>query len=198
MTPFLLTSPLRTDRLVLRAHGRDDLEDLLRFHGDPEVVRYVPWPVRDREDTRAALEVKLGQDRIERAGQWLVLAVERRDDGRVVGEVLLQLASEADRQGQLGFVLARDAWGQGYAAEAAAEVLRLGFEDLGLHRITAVCLQQNAASAALLQRLGMQQEGRFVEDVWFKGAWGSRLLFALRAPDWRARRDEGAPPALGG
>ncbi len=53
--------PLRTERLDLRPHRPDDLEDLFAFHSRPEVVRYVPWPLRDREQTRAALQVKLGQ-----------------------------------------------------------------------------------------------------------------------------------------
>lgn len=52
--------PIRTERLLLRPHRPEDLDDLVRFHSDPEVVRYVPWLVRDRAATEETLQVKLG------------------------------------------------------------------------------------------------------------------------------------------
>jgi RimJ/RimL family protein N-acetyltransferase len=165
----------------------DDLDDLLAFHSDPDVVRYVPWPVRDREQTRAALEVKLTQDAITEPGQWLVLAIELRETGTVIGEVLLKWASETSRQGELGYALHTGYHGRGLAAEAANAVLRLGFEDLGLHRICANVINGNAASVKLLTRLGMRQEGHLVENVLFKGEWSDELVFALLAREWRDR-----------
>ncbi|MEZ0577500.1 GNAT family N-acetyltransferase [Nocardioides sp. MH1] len=178
--------PILTPRLALRPHRPDDLEDLLAFHSDPEVVRYIPWPVRDREATRAALDVKLGQGVLDGPDQWLVLAVEVRETGVVIGEVLLKWASAEHRSGELGFAFGRAHHGQGYAAEAAEAVLRLGFEDLDLHRITAVCVEGNVASARLLRRLGFEQEARLVDAVWFKGGWVTQLVLALREDGWRA------------
>jgi len=165
--------PVRTKRLDLRPHCADDLDDLFDFHSLPEVVRYVPWPVRDREQTRVALETKLGQGALREPGDWLVLAIVVRATGRVVGEILLHWAS--------------DVQGKGLAAVAARAVLRLGFQDLGLHRITAVCIAGNDRSARLLGRLGMRQEGHFVHSILFKGAWQDQLLFALLDTEWRAQ-----------
>lgn len=107
------TYPLRTERLDLRPHRMDDLDDLYAFHSRPEVVRYTPWPVRDREETRKALEKKLAQDALTEAGQWLVLAIELRETGTVIGEVLLKWASETDRQGEIGYALQTDHQGKG-------------------------------------------------------------------------------------
>jgi RimJ/RimL family protein N-acetyltransferase len=180
--------PIRTDRLDLRPHRREDLDDLFAFHSRPDVVRYVPWPVRDRQQTAAALEVKLGQAALTEPGQWLVLAVELRESTTVIGEVLLKWASDADRQGELGFAFHSAYHGRGLAAEAATAVLRLGFDDLGLHRIAAVCLAGNVASARLLQRLGLRQEGHLVHSVFFKGAWADQLIYAIVEDDWRARQ----------
>lgn len=179
--------PIETERLLLRAHRRSDLDDLVRFHGDPEVVRYVPWPVRDRAATEETLQVKLTQTELVAHGQWLVLAVELRSTGTVIGEVLLKWAS--DRQGEVGFAFGRDHHGRGYAAEAATAMLRLGFDDLGFHRITAVCVDDNVASARLLTRLGMRQEARLVDNVLFKGAWATQLVFAMLEEEWRPRAD---------
>jgi len=178
--------PIETERLVLRAHRSEDLDDLARFHGDPEVVRYVPWPVRDREATAQTLEAKLGQTSLDEPGQWLVLAVELRSTGTVIGEVLLKWAS--DRQGELGFAFGRDHHGQGYAAEAASALLGLGFDGLGFHRVSAVVVEGNDASTRLLGRLGFRQEGRFVDGVFFKGAWVTQLVFAMLEDEWRTGR----------
>jgi len=183
LTPPL---PLATERLLLRPHRLEDLDDLVRFHSDPEVVRYVPWPVRDRAATEETLRVKLDQTVLEEHGQWLVLAVELRSTGTVIGEVLLKWASEG--QGEIGFALGREHQGLGYAAEAATAMLRLGFDDLGFHRITAVCIEDNAASARLLTRLGMRQEAHLVDNVFFKGAWATQLVFAMLEDEWRAAR----------
>ena len=182
--------PIETDRLLLRPHRMSDLDDLVRFHGAAEVVRHVPWPVRDRAATEETLQVKLTQTELVAHGQWLVLAVELRATGAVIGEVLLKWAS--DRQGEVGFAFGSDHQGQGYAAEAATAMLRLGFDDLGFHRITAVCIEENVASARLLTRLGMRQEARLVDNVFFKGAWATQLVFAMLEDEWRAR--DGGPP----
>lgn len=184
MSGLALDFPIRTERLVLRPHRIDDLDDLARFHGDPEVVRYVPWPVRDRAATEETLRVKLTQTELVAHGQWLVLAVEVRETGRVVGEVLLKWAS--DQQGEVGFAFARDAQGQGYATEAATAILRLGFDDLGFHRITAVVVEGNEPSVRLLGRLGFRREARFVDGAQFKGKWVTQLVFALLEEEWRS------------
>jgi RimJ/RimL family protein N-acetyltransferase len=159
---------------------------MLEFHSDPEVTRFIPWPVRDREATRAALTAKIDQGQLTEPGSWLVLAIEERNSGRLIGEVLLKWASADHRQGEIGFVVARPFQGKGYATEAAREVLRLGFDHLGLHRITAACLDDNDASARSLRRLGFTQEGRFVDELWFKGAWATRRHFALTEQTWRS------------
>lgn len=185
MTGFRPAYPLRTERLELRPHRMDDLDDLYAFHSRPEVVRYTPWPVRDREETRVALEKKLPQGELTEPGQWLVLAIELRESGTVIGEVLLKWASETDRQGEIGFALHTSYQGKGLAAEAAREMLRVGFEELGLHRIVAVLDDRNDASARLLERLGMRREAHFIDALRFKGEWASEYVYALLEDDWR-------------
>ncbi|MGZ4591823.1 MAG: GNAT family N-acetyltransferase, partial [Actinomycetes bacterium] len=96
-------------------------------------------------------------------------------------EVLLKWASAEDREGELGFAFARDHHGRGYAAEAAGAMLRLGFEELGLRRITAACIEGNEASARLLRRLGFTQVSR--SDVMFKDARVAQLVFARTADE---------------
>ena len=90
------------------------------------------------------------------------------------------------REREIGFALHSAYQGKGLAAEAAREVLRLGFEELGLHRIVAVLVDQNTASARLLERLGMRREAHHLHATYFKGEWTNEYVYALLDDEWRA------------
>jgi len=179
--PWTPVLPIRTDRLLLRAHTPADLDDLLQFHSDPEVVRYLPWPIRSVDETRFALLAKVPQGRVDTEGQWLVLAMQLADTGQVIGEVVLKCESET--QGEVGFALHSGFQRAGYGFEAAHTMLSLGFGELGLHRITATLDARNAASAALLGKLGMSM-GPVVPDRPFKGERVDELHYAIDAADF--------------
>jgi len=95
----------------------------------------------------------------------------------MIGSVVLAQSSVEHRRGEMGYVLARDVWGRGYATEAAAALLAYGFA-AGLHRIGATCDPENAASARVLEKIGMSFEGRLREYFLIRGAWRDRLLYA--------------------
>lgn len=65
-------------------------------------------------------------------------------------------------------------------------MLRIAFDDLGMHRTSAVLDARNHASAAVCARLGMRAEAHFIEDLWFKGAWGDTAIYAILAREWAA------------
>lgn len=174
--------PIRTDRLLLRPHTGDDLADLLVFHSDPAVVEHTPWPVRDRAATEEFLATRLGMVRWWEPGDWMVLAIELAPTGRVVGEVLLKW--DGPGRGELGFALAADQHGTGVAYEAARAVLTFAFADLGLQRVTGVTIAENAASARLLERLGMRLEDGLTQTVLFKGRRATEHVYAVSAADW--------------
>jgi RimJ/RimL family protein N-acetyltransferase len=145
--------PILTERLALRPHRESDLDDLVEFHGDPEVTRYIPWPIRDREQTREALDEKLSRGVAAHAGDWLVLAIEVRTTGKVIGEVLLK-RSDDTATAELGYVLHSKFQGFGLATEAAAAMTRLALESFGVGKVLAFIEPENEASAKLLGRLG--------------------------------------------
>jgi RimJ/RimL family protein N-acetyltransferase len=144
--------PLRTERLLLRPHTLDDLDDLVVFHSDPEVTRYTPWPVRDREQTREVLAVKVGQASASSPGDWVSLAIEEVRSGRVIGEIVLKRKS--DTEAELGYALATSAQGQGFVAEAATFLLAEVARSLDVTTIDASVEKPNVASVRVLDRLG--------------------------------------------
>ncbi|GAB3604727.1 GNAT family N-acetyltransferase [Conyzicola nivalis] len=178
--PWTPVLPISTPRLLLRAHTADDLDDLLQFHSDPEVVRYLPWPVRSIDETRFALLAKVPQARVDSEGQWLVLAVELAETGQVIGEVVLKCVSETE--GEIGFALHAGFQRAGYGYEAASTMLSLAFGELALTRVTATLDARNAASAALLEKLGMTR-GELVRDRPFKGGLVDELHYAIDVTD---------------
>lgn len=178
--------PIVTDRLVLRPFDSADLDALHAFHRREDVARYLFWEPRDREQVAAALERKRGEYRIVDEGQSLSLAVVEASGRSLVGEVHLAWRSREHRQGEFGFVFDPEHQGRGYATEAAGVVLRLGFADLGLHRIVGHCDARNTASARLMERLGMRREAHFVHNRIFKGRWDEELVYALLDDEWAA------------
>jgi RimJ/RimL family protein N-acetyltransferase len=105
----------------------------------------------------------------------------------VVGDVNLEWLSEYHQQGEIGYVFNPEFHGHGLATEATAEMLRLGFADLGLHRIIGRCDGRNPASARVMERLGMRLEAHFRQNEIFKGEWGDELVYAILADEWKLR-----------
>jgi len=97
-------------------------------------------------------------------------------------------AAAVPRQAEVGFTLSPAQQGKGYATEALEALLGYSFESFGLHRVVAVTDALNTPAAALLERVGLRREGHFVENIFFKGSWGSELLFAILEWEWAARQ----------
>jgi RimJ/RimL family protein N-acetyltransferase len=85
----------------------------------------------------------------------------------------------------LGYDLDPAHWGRGYATEAAKEMLRFGFETLGLHRAWSYHVAENERSAAVLRRLGFAVEGRLRENDWQRGAWHDTVVYGLLRSEWQ-------------
>jgi RimJ/RimL family protein N-acetyltransferase len=178
---------IRTERLLLRPFRDTDIDRLADWQARPEVSRFLYWEPRSREDAEAALARRMTETRLEGDDDCLALAVERRDDGLLLGDASLWLRSAAHRQIEIGYVFHPDCGGKGYATEADRALLDFAFHELDAHRVFARTDARNTASAALLRRLHMRQEAHFREAENFKGAWGEELVFAILADEWSSQ-----------
>jgi RimJ/RimL family protein N-acetyltransferase len=181
---FDLQSAIVTERLLLRPYERRDVDDLLDIQSRPEVMRYLYDEVRTRDEVEQLIEKRLTHTSLRGDDDTLVLAGERQEDGRVIGDVSLTLRSAYHRQGEIGFVFHPEAQGHGYAREAATAMLHVAFAELGLHRVYGRTDLRNEASAGLMRRLGMRQEAHLRENEIFKGEWGDELVFATLRREW--------------
>jgi aminoglycoside 6'-N-acetyltransferase len=188
--------PIATDRLLLRSFRPGDEDDVFAYRSVPEVVRYIPGEPKTREEVADLVAERATAGRIDAKQPALTLAVEL--DGRVVGDVLVHLdgLDGADgRQTEVGWVFAPEVHGHGYATEAARELLRVAFEEVGVHRVWAQLDGLNTASARICERLGMRREALFEKASWFKEQLTDRAVYGLRADEWRPPDQPAEPTA---
>jgi RimJ/RimL family protein N-acetyltransferase len=180
------TTYFETRRLLARSFVTADVEAFVAYRADPDVARYQSW---------SDFTLERGHDFVASLrgatpgvpGEWFQFALERRSGGGLVGDLALKVDADEPRQAEVGFTLAPAHQGQGYATEALEGLLEHAFDAFGLHRVVAVTDALNAPAAALLERMGMRREGHFIENIFFKGAWGSEFLFAVLDREWRSR-----------
>lgn len=172
-----------TSRLVLRRFTEADLAAFVAYRSDPEVARYQSWSDYDARRGRALIE-EMRTLQPGEPGRWFQFALALKATGELVGDCALKVEAHEPRQAELGFTLARGHQGQGLGREAVHALLGYALSTFGLHRVVAVTDALNAPAARLLERVGFRREGHFLENVWFKGAWGSEYLYALLARDW--------------
>jgi RimJ/RimL family protein N-acetyltransferase len=174
---------LTTDRLLLREWTTADFEDVHAYASDPEVVRHVSFGPNSEAETTAFLEMAIAAvQRVPRID--FTLAIASRYDDRVIGGIGLALKSATSAE--LGYVFRRDAWGRGYATEAARALVEFGFRQAGLHRIFALCFPPNTAYARVMEKLGIQYEGTLREAIFAHGVHWNARCFAVLSPEWPA------------
>jgi len=175
---------LETARLRLRCFADADLAPFMAYRNDPAVARYQSWEGITEPEARAFIqEQKVVQPGV--PGRWLQIAIELKEGGPLIGDCAFKIEEHDARQAEIGFTLARAYQGRGFATEAVSRFLTYAFPTFHLHRVVAIADCENAASVALLERLGMRREGHFRQNVWFKGWWGDEYLYAILGEEWR-------------
>ena len=181
---------VRTERLLLRGWRDADREPFAALNADPVVAEFLGAPM-DREASHAM------QDRF--AGSWAengygLWAVERLDDGRFIGFTGLS-APTFDAHFipavEVGWRLAADAWGHGFATEAARAALEFGFHSVGLEEIVSFTVPANQRSRRVMEKLGMTRDPADDFDhprIPQGDALRRHVLYRLRRPDWEAAR----------
>ena len=179
---------LRTRRLILVPLAEEHLEHEVELDSDPEVMRYLGnGTARSRAEAERYHRYRLaaaervpglgfwtGFENEQFVGWWILEPPQRPDQGPVEG------------QAELGYRLLRQYWRQGLASEGARELLRHGFEDLGLHRIFAETMAVNEASRATMASIGMRYVRTFSAD-WdepIPGAEHGEVEYAITREEW--------------
>ena len=172
---------LETARLKLRPYSEADIAELVPLIGAREVAATtlrIAHPYTE-QDARAFLALAQEPGKI-----WLATTL--RSDGRQIGGVGLRV-EDPHQHAELGYWLGVPYWRQGYATEAAGEMLRYGFVDLGLHRIFASHFRHNPASGRILVKLGMRYEGCQREHLRKGDQFVDSELYGVLRQEWKDR-----------
>ncbi|MCP4200599.1 MAG: GNAT family N-acetyltransferase [bacterium] len=174
-------------RVVLRPLTERDVPLLFRIFSDPEVMRYWSHPPFTSESEALAYlgDVRQGFES-KTLFQWGLC---RRGDRSVIGTCTLWQLDASNRRAEVGFVLAREHWGQGFMTEGLAALIDFSFGDLRLRRLEADVDPANEASIALLERLGFVREG-YLRERWLVGSEvADSLFYGLLEREWSKRRN---------
>jgi RimJ/RimL family protein N-acetyltransferase len=185
-----LTSP----RLVLRRFRAADISAFVRYRADADMARFQSWENFTTEDGERFFEWVSAQHP-DTAGEWFQVAVELRESGALVGDCGLHALADPADEVEIGFTLAPEHQGHGYAGEALACLLDYVFGRLGKSRAVAITDVRNARSIAVLERLGFARDPAPREPVLFKGEACDEYLYCLRRAGWLRRSDPRRRPS---
>lgn len=187
----MIFEPIESDRLVVRELSKDDREGLMKFVRESEQLRYMLFSMKTGEDADGFIDLakKTAADADRRDYYMAVDA--KTESGRVyIGSVSLMGDEECAASAELGYFYHRDVWGKGYAVEAARLLVDFGFRKLGLHRVWGKCHSENAASARVMERLGMRFEGTLREHAWMGDHYRSSLVYSILDREWEGLKRE--------
>ncbi len=177
---------IETERLLLRDWRDEDVDAFVHHTNTPAVMRWLGG-VKPDEVMRAIMFDRIVRWQRERG--FTFWAVERKADGELLGFCGIKIGDDVtspiEGEYEVGWRLREDAWGQGYAREAAAASIGYAFERLGAERVVALTVEGNAPSWGLMKRLGMVRR----PDLDYAGAdWaeGPVIVYEMRREQWRS------------
>ena len=175
---------LQTARLILRDFREEDWRDVHEYGSDPKVVKYMPFGPNTEDETKAFINRVLGNQKAQPRISYNFALINKLDD-KLIGACAVNIKSVENKEGEIGYILNRRYWNQGYMTEAARKVVSFGFKQLGLHRVIATCDPANTGSYRVMEKIGMQKEGYLREYKLFKGVWRDFLLYSILEKEWQ-------------
>lgn len=171
-----------TNRLCIRSLRPEDLQGFHAYRSNPEVTRYQGFDVMSLEQARQFITDNANVSG--KPGQWVQYAIEAFSSAQLVGDCALLIREHEPDTAEIGMTLAPGEQGKGYAREALEGLMDLLFRAKGIRRIVETVDAENTACVRLLERAGFRREGYFIENIFFKGKWGSEFQYAMLRREW--------------
>jgi ribosomal-protein-alanine N-acetyltransferase len=169
----MLTNILETERLLLRRFIMSDLDNLVSFYSDPDVIRYIPDAPRSYEETREELEWFMnGHPKFPELGLWATIY---KETGHFIGRCgLLPWTIDDQHEVEVAFAFSREHWGKGLGTEVAQALVQYGFGHLRLPRLICLIEPENQDSIKVATKIGMTFEKEGQDEK------GSFLIYSVK------------------
>jgi len=179
---------LRTNRLIVRSLTLSDLANFHNYRSNPEVTKYQGFDVMSLDQAEAFIKDNSAKH-FGKAGEWVQYGIEKRETGQLIGDCAIKLDLYDSRIAEIGITISHLEQQRGFAKEALNGILSFLFDQKEIHRVVEIVDVENMASINLLKSTGFRQEGHFIENIFFKGKWGSELQYAMLKREWNDRKN---------
>ena len=179
---------LAGQRVAVRRFQLSDVRQFVAYRSSAEVARFQSWDAPYPPEAGERFIREMMTLHPDMAGEWFQFAVVLRATGQLLGDCAAMPRADDPRQCEIGFTIAGEHQGHGYATEAVRLLVNYLFTARSKHRITAYCDPRNAASVAVLERLAMRREGHLRQSTWAKGEWTDDVLYAVLSDEWHPGR----------
>ena len=180
-------SNIETTRLKIRHLRLSDLPDFYVYRSNPEVIKYQCFDTMTMEQAEEFIKDNSTRH-FGKAGEWVQYGIEKKETKKIIGDCAIKLDQSDTRIAEIGITISHLEQKKGFAKEALIGILSFLFDTKKIHRVVEISDAENRASVNLLKSIGFRQEGHFIENIFFKGKWGSEFQFAMLKREWDDRK----------
>lgn len=173
---------ISTERLFLRGIRMSDAESMFKYRSNPKIYKFQSWKPQSLHDVKDFISNKISKEP-DRPGTWFQMGIFIKNKEEMIGDLGINFISDG-RQCEIGYTLALEYQGKGYATEALEAVIDYLFHNLNKHRIIASVDPRNEKSIKLLERIGMRKEAHFKKSVFMNEEWTDDLIYAILNEEW--------------
>jgi ribosomal-protein-alanine N-acetyltransferase len=179
---------IKTKRLHIRNLKLSDLNDFHIYRSNPEIAKFQGFDVMDLEAAERFIRDQLDKQ-FGNPGEWVQYGIENISSGKIIGDCAIKLDQYDPRIAEIGVTISHLEQQKGYAKEVMLGILSFLFDVKKLHRVVETSDAENTASIRLLESMNFRKEGHFIDNIFFKGKWGSEVQYAMLKREWDERKD---------
>lgn len=150
---------IETKRLTIKPFSMEDFDIIYKLYSDEEIMKYMPMDCLDEEGAKKHLEKIVNAWKKEKPTDCEMLVC-KKDSGEKIGRCRIHI-DYSFNSGMIGWLILKEHWNNGYAAEITKALIDYAFDELKLHRVYALCNPNNAQSCRVLEKCNMRREGYF-------------------------------------
>jgi ribosomal-protein-alanine N-acetyltransferase len=178
---------IQTKRLSIRHLKLSDLSDFHIYRSNPEVTKYQGFDVMTIKQAEEFIKDNATKY-FGKAGEWVQYGIENNETKQLIGDCAIKLDQYDTRIAEIGITISHREQKKGFAKEVLLGIMAFLFDIKEIHRVVEIVDAENIASINLLKSSGFRKEGHFIENIFFKGKWGSEFQYAMLKREWDGRK----------